>query len=217
MSGAGQATKVLEVAVLGLGSMGYGMAGALARAGHQVRAFDVRADSVAQFTAEYPAAVPAATPEGAAEGADAIVVGGGQRRPGETGAARRARRRSARRSAARSSSTAPTMKPGKGEGAGHLRRGEGLALSRRPDQRRGAARGRGRAHHPGLRLRAAFAAARPALDAMAARLYELATRPGTGAAFKMVNQLLAGVHIAAACEAIPSPPGWGSTSARSMR
>lgn len=49
---------------------------------------------------------------------------------------------------------------------------------------------------------ATFAKARPALDAMAAKLYELGDKPGTGAAFKMINQLLAGVHIAAACEAI---------------
>jgi L-threonate 2-dehydrogenase len=49
---------------------------------------------------------------------------------------------------------------------------------------------------------AAFAKARPALDAMAARLYELGDEPGQGAAFKMVNQLLAGTHIAVACEAI---------------
>jgi putative dehydrogenase len=40
------------------------------------------------------------------------------------------------------------------------------------------------------------------LNAMAAKLYELGDEPGTGAAFKMINQLLAGVHIAAACEAI---------------
>ena len=37
---------------------------------------------------------------------------------------------------------------------------------------------------------------------MAAKLYELGDAPGIGAAFKMINQLLAGVHIAAACEAI---------------
>jgi 3-hydroxyisobutyrate dehydrogenase len=49
---------------------------------------------------------------------------------------------------------------------------------------------------------AAFAKARPALDAMAAKLYELGDAAGLGAAFKMVNQLLAGVHIAAASEAI---------------
>jgi 3-hydroxyisobutyrate dehydrogenase len=49
---------------------------------------------------------------------------------------------------------------------------------------------------------AAFAKAHPALDAMAAKLYTLGDAPGAGAAFKMINQLLAGVHIAAACEAM---------------
>ncbi|TXN53878.1 NAD-binding protein, partial [Methylobacterium sp. WL18] len=49
---------------------------------------------------------------------------------------------------------------------------------------------------------AAFAKARPALDAMAGTLYELGDAAGQGAAFKMINQLLAGVHIAAACEAM---------------
>jgi len=48
----------------------------------------------------------------------------------------------------------------------------------------------------------AFRKARPALDAMAAKVYELGAAPGAGAAFKMINQLLAGVHIAAAAEAI---------------
>jgi L-threonate 2-dehydrogenase len=37
---------------------------------------------------------------------------------------------------------------------------------------------------------------------MAAKIYELGEEPGHGAAFKMINQLLAGVHIAVACEAI---------------
>jgi L-threonate 2-dehydrogenase len=37
---------------------------------------------------------------------------------------------------------------------------------------------------------------------MAGTLYELGDEAGQGAAFKMINQLLAGVHIAAACEAM---------------
>ena len=49
---------------------------------------------------------------------------------------------------------------------------------------------------------AAVDKARPVLAAMAATVHELGDEPGTAAAFKMVNQLLAGVHIAAACEAI---------------
>ena len=48
----------------------------------------------------------------------------------------------------------------------------------------------------------AFARARPALDAMATTVYELGDRAGVGSSFKMVNQLLAGAHIAAACEAM---------------
>jgi 3-hydroxyisobutyrate dehydrogenase len=48
----------------------------------------------------------------------------------------------------------------------------------------------------------AFAAARPVLDAIAQTVYELGSEAGIGAAYKIVNQLLAGVHIAAACEAI---------------
>jgi len=49
---------------------------------------------------------------------------------------------------------------------------------------------------------AAFAKARPVLDVIAAKVYELGDTAGIGASFKMVNQLLAGVHIAAACEAV---------------
>ncbi|KFE36036.1 3-hydroxyisobutyrate dehydrogenase [Thioclava atlantica] len=49
---------------------------------------------------------------------------------------------------------------------------------------------------------AAFEKIRPVLDSVAAKVYELGDAAGTGAAFKVVNQLLAGVHIAAACEAI---------------
>jgi 3-hydroxyisobutyrate dehydrogenase len=48
----------------------------------------------------------------------------------------------------------------------------------------------------------AFLKARPALNAIATTVYELGDAAGIGASFKMVNQLLAGVHIAAACEAM---------------
>ncbi len=48
----------------------------------------------------------------------------------------------------------------------------------------------------------AFAAAGELLDAIAGKVYRLGDRPGTGSTVKMVNQPLAGVHIAAACEAM---------------
>jgi putative dehydrogenase len=51
-------------------------------------------------------------------------------------------------------------------------------------------------------LPAAFEAAGDLLDAIAGKVYRLGDRPGIGSTVKMVNQHLAGVHIAAACEAM---------------
>lgn len=48
----------------------------------------------------------------------------------------------------------------------------------------------------------AFAAAGGLLDAYAGKVYRLGDRAGVGSTVKMVNQHLAGVHIAAACEAM---------------
>lgn len=48
---------------------------------------------------------------------------------------------------------------------------------------------------------AAFEKAQPMLDAFSERVYRIGDAPGQGAAVKMINQLLAGVHIAAMAEA----------------
>ena len=48
--------------------------------------------------------------------------------------------------------------------------------------------------------KAVFERAKPLLVAMGSNLYHLGETPGQGAAMKTVNQLLAGVHIAAAAE-----------------
>ncbi|MGK7863502.1 L-threonate dehydrogenase [Falsiroseomonas sp. E2-1-a4] len=49
---------------------------------------------------------------------------------------------------------------------------------------------------------AAFAKAKPVLDAVATKVWELGDAPGIGATVKVVHQLLAGVHIAVAAEAM---------------
>jgi 3-hydroxyisobutyrate dehydrogenase len=49
---------------------------------------------------------------------------------------------------------------------------------------------------------AAFAACESALAAVAGKVYRLGDTPGAGSSVKMINQLLAGVHIAAAAEAM---------------
>jgi L-threonate 2-dehydrogenase len=47
-----------------------------------------------------------------------------------------------------------------------------------------------------------FAAARPVLEAMGSRTLHVGDKPGQGATVKTVNQLLCGVHIAVAAEAM---------------
>jgi putative dehydrogenase len=49
---------------------------------------------------------------------------------------------------------------------------------------------------------AAFAKAQPVLDAIAGKVWRLGEAAGAGSTVKMVNQLLAGVHIATAAEAL---------------
>lgn len=61
---------------------------------------------------------------------------------------------------------------------------------------------------------AAFSAAKPALDAMASTVFELGDEPGAGSAMKAVNQLLAGVHIAAMGEALAFGLGQGIDAAK---
>ncbi len=48
----------------------------------------------------------------------------------------------------------------------------------------------------------AFTSARPVLDSIAETVFELGDEAGAGSAMKAVNQLLAGVHIAAMAEAL---------------
>lgn len=61
-----------RIAFIGLGNMGGGMAANLAKAGHDVRAFDLSADALAR--AKAAGCLPAASAAEAADGAEAIVT-----------------------------------------------------------------------------------------------------------------------------------------------
>ncbi|WP_020185038.1 L-threonate dehydrogenase [Methylopila sp. 73B] len=194
-----QSASAKKIGLIGLGSMGFGMAASLARAGHAVTGFDVNPDAVARFTAEHGAG--AASPAEAAADADIIVVvvvNAAQTRTvlfGENGAATAAKPGAVIIASA-------TMSPDDAKALAKDAEALGLLYLDAP-----ISGGAQRAAEGALTILASgspetFAAARPALDAMAAKLYELGDATGVGAAFKMVNQLLAGVHIAAACEAI---------------
>ena len=62
--------------------------------------------------------------------------------------------------------------------------------------------------------KAAFDAARPLLNSISENLYNLGEEAGTGSAMKSVNQLLAGIHIAAMGEALTFGISQGIDAAR---
>jgi 3-hydroxyisobutyrate dehydrogenase len=188
-----------RVAVIGLGSMGFGMATALLRAGLDVTGCDVVPASVERFVAAggHGAAIPAE----AAKTADilvTVVVNAAQTETvlfGLDGAVATLPDGAVVISSA-------TMDPEIARGFAKRVGAAGRLYLDAP-----ISGGAQRAAEGALTIlasgsRAAFAKAQPALDAMAATLYDLGDEPGQGAAFKMINQLLAGVHIAAASEAI---------------
>ncbi|KPL54363.1 3-hydroxyisobutyrate dehydrogenase [Prosthecomicrobium hirschii] len=196
--GAAQGTA-LRAAVIGLGSMGFGMAQSLRRAGFDVAGTDVNPEAVARFVAE--GGRGAASPAEAAADASVVVcvvVNAAQTEavlfgPGGVAAAMP-------EGAVFVSSA--TMDP-----AVARRLAAGLEATGRHYLDAPISGGAARAAKGELTVMAsgtpaAFAAARSALDAMAATVHELGDAAGIGASFKMINQLLAGVHIAAAGEAV---------------
>ncbi|RWC41839.1 L-threonate dehydrogenase [Mesorhizobium sp.] len=189
----------LRVAVIGLGSMGFGMAASLRRAGFEVTGFDVNEQIVARLVAN--GGRGAQTPAQAAQAADivvSVVVNAAQTEAilfGADGVAETLPDGAVFVSSA-------TMDPDVVRNLAARLETTGRLYLDAP-----ISGGSVRAAEGALTIlasgsAAAFARARPALDAMATSLYELGDEPGVGAAFKMINQLLAGVHIAAASEAI---------------
>ena len=188
-----------RAAVIGLGSMGSGMAVSLLRAGFEVVGHDVAPAAVDRLVAQ--GGRGAASPAAAAAGADvvvSVVVNAAQTQAilfGDDGVA------DAMPQACVFISSA-TMDPDVARMLAARLEKTGRHYLDAP-----ISGGAQRAAEGALTILAsgsdaAFARAKPALDAMAAKVYALGDAPGTGAAFKMINQLLAGAHIAVACEAI---------------
>jgi 3-hydroxyisobutyrate dehydrogenase len=193
------AASAQRIAVIGLGSMGFGMATSLLRAGHIVTGCDVSADSVARFKAA--GGQGAATPSEAVRDAGivvSVVVNAGQTEAilfGKDGVADTLPKGAVFMSSA-------TMDPDVARRLATRVEATGRLYLDAPISGGAQRAAQGELTILASGSEAAFAKARPALDAMAAKVYELGDAPGQGAAFKMINQLLAGVHIAAASEAI---------------
>lgn len=188
-----------RVAVIGLGSMGFGMAQSLRRAGFEVVGCDVSAAPLQRFRDE--GGLVARTPALAAQGCAvvvSVVVNAAQTEAvlfGPDGAAETLEPGAAFVSSA-------TMDPQIARRLGAQLEASGRRYLDAPVSGGAARAAEGRLTMMASGAAEAFAAARPALEAMAEKVYELGDEAGQGSAFKMINQLLAGVHIAAACEAM---------------
>ena len=189
----------MNIGVIGLGAMGSGMAASLRSAGYNVHVCDVRGEAARAFAAK--GGVACAHPADVAAHCEvvvSVVVNAAQTEAvlfGEHG-------------------VAATMKPGSlFVMCSTVDPNWSIALESRLADRGwlyldapisgGAAKAAaGEITMMTAGSPAAYAKVGDALDAMAAKVYRLGDRAGMGSKVKIINQLLAGVHIAAAAEAM---------------
>ncbi|HEX4216559.1 MAG TPA: L-threonate dehydrogenase [Candidatus Dormibacteraeota bacterium] len=188
------------VCVIGLGSMGYGAAVTLLRAGVAVRGVDVREDALASLRQE--GGEPAATPAEGASGADAVitfVVDADQTEEvllGEHGAAMTMNTGSGVVIAC------ATVAPARAERLAARLAERGCTMLDAPVSGGATGAATGELTVMASGSAEAFRRADPYLSVIAAKVYHLGEEPGQGSRVKMINQLLAGVHIAATAEAM---------------
>ena len=189
----------MKVGVIGLGSIGMGVALNLARGGHAVAGCELREGAWVELQAA--GGTCAATPAGLPDDLDALVVlvvNAAQAEAvlfGPEGALRRVAPGGV---VLCSTTVAPEVArtlAGRVEAEGRLYLDAPVS---------GGSVG---ARNGTLTVMAsgsptAFDRAAPVLDAVAGKIWRLGDAPGAGSTVKMVNQLLAGVHIAAAGEAM---------------
>jgi L-threonate 2-dehydrogenase len=191
--------NALAAGVIGLGSMGFGMAQSMVKRGIKVAGFDINSAVVAKLAAAGGSG--ASSVADVVKGVDVllvVVVNAAQTDAvlfGENGAAAAMKRGSVIISSA-------TMAPDDARQLAAKAEALGLLYLDAPISGGAAKAAVGQLTVMASGTQETFKRARPVLDAIAATVYELGDAAGIGASFKMVNQLLAGVHIAAACEAM---------------
>ena len=192
------------LAVFGLGSMGFGVASSLVRAGHRVHGFDVTPDAVDRFRAEGGAPGEAGEVAGSLDAVVVVVLNAAQTEAvlfGETGDPDRVGIVAGLGPGAVVVACA-TVPPAFARDAAARCAEAGVHYLDAPISGGAAKAADGALSVMAAGTAEAFAAARPVLDAMAETVFELGDAAGAGSAMKAVNQLLAGVHIAAMAEAI---------------
>jgi len=187
-----------RTAVIGLGSMGYGIAQSCLAAGHMTHGYDVNPDQVTRFAAEGGAPGALSHVAGTLDAVIVVVLNAAQTETvlfGQNGVVPHMRKGTvvmacatvppefARQMEARCIEAGVHYLDAPISG-GSIKAAEGalsVMASGTPD---------------------AFAAADAVLKATATTVFELGDQAGPGSAMKAVNQLLAGVHIATMAEAL---------------
>lgn len=188
-----------RVGVIGLGSMGMGMALSLHRAGWHVTGFDISEAALRRLVAE--GGEIAKTPKEAAAGADivlSVVVNAAQTETilfGQDGMFEVMQAGSTFVSSA-------TMSPSDARRLASRLEEKGILYLDAPISGGSAKAADGNLTVMASGSKAAFAKAEDLLAAIAGKVFRLGDEVGIGASVKMINQHLAGVHIAAAGEAI---------------
>jgi putative dehydrogenase len=189
------------VGLIGLGAMGSGMAQSLRRAGYALQVFDVRPGVAEAFASEggsAHAADSAAALAAACEVVVSVVVNAAQTEDllfGSGGVAAAMRKGGV-------FVMCSTADPNWSAGLEARLAAMGLLYLDAPLSGGAARAASGEMTMMTSGRPEAYARCQPLLDAMAARVYKLGDTAGAGSKVKVIHQLLAGVHIAAAAEAM---------------
>ncbi len=188
-----------RVGLVGLGAMGSGMAQSLRRAGFALQVFDVRAAVAQAFARDGGTAAPSAAALAAASDVVvSVVVNAPQTEDLLFGAGEVA-------AAMRPGSLfvmCSTVDPRVSIGFEQRLQAMGLLYLDAPISGGAAKAASGQMTMMTSGSPEAYARAGGVLEAMAAKVYRLGAQAGAGSKVKVLNQLLAGVHIAAAAEAM---------------
>ena len=203
----------MKIGFVGLGAMGAPMAAHLVKAGHAVRGFDMRSTALDALVAEGGVAATSAANAAhdaelfwlmvvSADQAEAVLFGDGVHAPAAEALPKGA-----------VVVAGCTQAPARAAALATRLAAKGHMLLDAPVS--GGVKG---AQAASLTIMAsgraeALEQARPALEAVAGRIFDCGSEPGQGSTAKMINQLLCGVHIAAAAEALQLAERAGASTA----
>jgi 3-hydroxyisobutyrate dehydrogenase/2-hydroxy-3-oxopropionate reductase len=188
----------VNVAIFGLGSMGYGMAASCLRAGLNVYGFDIDPGRVATFVEEGGEAGALAQVAPNLDAVAVVVLNAAQVESvlfGEDGVVPFLREGAVVVSCA-------TVPPDFAQDIEKRCADQGIHFLDAPISGGSVKAGQGALSIMASGTDAAFATAEPVLTATSETVFRLGDAAGAGSAMKAVNQLLAGVHIAAMAEAM---------------